>query len=881
MVAVFTSSMKHLWLWLLTTVVIFLINLPCAVASDSLIIASLRATNGSVEGVCLTTTIDASSLIGGVYKMSGNAQEKGFVVKLDPAGNIVWNTSLGSLLKSSRVNKILELASGDVLIMGRTIENSSPERSVPFVTRLNANGQLIWTKSLAEDLVITNNLKIAITAVSEGLGGDILIAATATGTLNGSNADHGIFVRLDINGNVVVNKLFVSYDGTFNNFIGVFLHKGKIFLFGFIIDNECPQLDTRAIYGLQLDYGSGNIVDTKRFCFGNTPTTLSYSVLRHNYRVEKIQNKFVLWGFLAEATSTNRNQLLVVFDESLAIEQSKSVYSSFLLAPRSQMKPDSAFNFHMISTRPGGYQYYSYFNLNGKVLTQMSRVSVPGIDYYLSEGGENVEVSGKRIRYFSNTSSTPFPSFEVVHQDLGFEAFESCSARDTSFPITVDPFTLYSSDLEFKSIEDNVVSVQPIVLTQTTLSLTISPLCADENVCNSIKISGPDTVCVVEGQVYYSASRNTKCNQALMWDVKATDIYTLTNINDSTIAVTFRGLGATTTKVKIYAYVGVDKAILDSLVITLVPPGNFLNPQFFLCPGDTIKLTPGNWFKMYQWQDGSSDSVFNVTKAGTYTVRFFSFCNAVQTKSITITEPPSLLNTARTVNLCNNDKLEIVPANGYSNYFWRAQEGLEVLADGKTARLSSITQDKTFRIEALAFPGCTISDSIQIKVKSPIKPDLGKDTALCQGKRLVLKPQPGFKSYLWNDGTTSSETVVSSPGTYRLNATDMNDCKSADTVIVSQIRCTQKINFPNAFTPDGNGLNDKFRPIISGELIYYDLKIYNRYGQVVFATRDIGTTWDGRLSQKMQPQGVFVWVCSYQFINEAMSVQHGTLTLSR
>jgi gliding motility-associated-like protein len=73
------------------------------------------------------------------------------------------------------------------------------------------------------------------------------------------------------------------------------------------------------------------------------------------------------------------------------------------------------------------------------------------------------------------------------------------------------------------------------------------------------------------------------------------------------------------------------------------------------------------------------------------------------------------------------------------------------------------------------------------------------------------------------------------------------------------------IYVPNAFTPDGNGLNDQFRPVVSGiYLDTYTMEIFDRWGEEVFKTTDVENGWDGRdHSDKVCESGVFSWIIHY------------------
>jgi gliding motility-associated-like protein len=85
---------------------------------------------------------------------------------------------------------------------------------------------------------------------------------------------------------------------------------------------------------------------------------------------------------------------------------------------------------------------------------------------------------------------------------------------------------------------------------------------------------------------------------------------------------------------------------------------------------------------------------------------------------------------------------------------------------------------------------------------------------------------------------------------------------------------------PSAFTPGGTA-NNLFRPIPVGIATFKYFRVYNRYGQLVYATAVSGNGWDGRVNGKLQEPGTFVWTAegiSYQGKN---IVRQGTVVLVR
>jgi gliding motility-associated-like protein len=90
------------------------------------------------------------------------------------------------------------------------------------------------------------------------------------------------------------------------------------------------------------------------------------------------------------------------------------------------------------------------------------------------------------------------------------------------------------------------------------------------------------------------------------------------------------------------------------------------------------------------------------------------------------------------------------------------------------------------------------------------------------------------------------------------------------------------IAVPSAFTPNNDGLNDNFGPHNAVKALNLDFKVFNRWGQLVFHSRDWRKKWDGKINGILQPTGVYVWMLSYTNRDTNQQVfQKGTVTLIR
>jgi gliding motility-associated-like protein len=98
----------------------------------------------------------------------------------------------------------------------------------------------------------------------------------------------------------------------------------------------------------------------------------------------------------------------------------------------------------------------------------------------------------------------------------------------------------------------------------------------------------------------------------------------------------------------------------------------------------------------------------------------------------------------------------------------------------------------------------------------------------------------------------------------KLQVTTPFGCIAADSLWISTDSCC-RMNFPNAFTPNGDGLNDIFRPDIyeKGHHVIKAFRIANRYGQIVFESLDEKHGWDGKFNGVPQDMDTYYWYCDY------------------
>lgn len=91
---------------------------------------------------------------------------------------------------------------------------------------------------------------------------------------------------------------------------------------------------------------------------------------------------------------------------------------------------------------------------------------------------------------------------------------------------------------------------------------------------------------------------------------------------------------------------------------------------------------------------------------------------------------------------------------------------------------------------------------------------------------------------------------------------------------------------PNSFTPDGDELNNTFKPVFTAgfDPYNYNMKIYNRWGELIFESKDVDYGWDGAYmgAKGLCQEGTYIWVIEFKLLNKDVRKRiNGHTTLIR
>ena len=144
----------------------------------------------------------------------------------------------------------------------------------------------------------------------------------------------------------------------------------------------------------------------------------------------------------------------------------------------------------------------------------------------------------------------------------------------------------------------------------------------------------------------------------------------------------------------------------------------------------------------------------------------------------------------------------------------------------------------------------------------------------------------GGVSYSWSpsDGLSCTDcrdpqVTISAPQSYYVTVTDANSCVSGDSVFVNVLN-VDAVYIPNAFSPNGDGINDEFR-ISGNNLQSCSILVYDRWGTKVFETSDLSAGWNGDYHGARSDAAVYVYRISVTLADGETRKFNGHLTLVR
>lgn len=302
-------------------------------------------------------------------------------------------------------------------------------------------------------------------------------------------------------------------------------------------------------------------------------------------------------------------------------------------------------------------------------------------------------------------------------------------------------------------------------------------------------------------------------------------------------------------------------------------PGVVLSSNTPVCEGGRILLTTGASGISYLWigPGGYTATTLpsyrdaTLAASGTYylVLEDNNGCKGTSQQRVTVLPSPTA-NAGNSQGICEGDSIRLNGSGGLT-YHWSPVESLRDSTSANTIAFPKVTTDYVLTVTNSS--GCTDTAQVTIRVNRKPVISAGPDKVLIVGNTVVLDGMGSGSdvTYSWtptdflNDPSLLRPTSnITHDTTYVLRATSTIGC--GETTDAMRIKVFADLYIPSAFTPNDDGRNDTW--FIESLAAYPGarLQVYNRYGELVFASTGLNARWDGRYQGAALPGGAYVYL---------------------
>ena len=323
----------------------------------------------------------------------------------------------------------------------------------------------------------------------------------------------------------------------------------------------------------------------------------------------------------------------------------------------------------------------------------------------------------------------------------------------------------------------------------------------------------------------------------------------------------------------------------DTIVLVQnAPPIVSLGSDTTLCIGSTLTLNDTSTNATFLWSTTTTTSSINITSSGRYWLQVTqNNCIGSDTISTTFVNPPPTFALGNDTAYCGNFTRTLSTGLGST---W---------STGVTGPVITVSAPGVYWAEVTNQCG-TSSDTIQL-YQNPIPlVSLGPDTTICADSSYVIPGVSSALSVVWTPATGLDDPGIIAP-TFKYSDSGSlsytvivtyDSTKCADTVrlTIGVESCESYIICPAAFSPNDDQNNDHYT-VFGNKIAEYDLRIYNRWGEMVFEDtnladlNDMSKGWDGKYHGKPQEVGVFVYYITATDDYKKHFSKKGNITLLR
>ncbi|MFT4154664.1 PKD domain-containing protein [Parafilimonas sp.] len=303
-----------------------------------------------------------------------------------------------------------------------------------------------------------------------------------------------------------------------------------------------------------------------------------------------------------------------------------------------------------------------------------------------------------------------------------------------------------------------------------------------------------------------------------------------------------------------------------------------------ICKTDTITLYPQSEALSYAWLESpSNNSLSNYyiknplaspdTTTTYYVTASLGHCQDSASVTVYVSAYPTVTVSADT-SICYGTTAQLYGSTDAEYFSWSPTSSL--INSNTLTPIAGPMDTTTYYLTVHGTPYCPkyVSDSVTVNVVPKLIINAGNDTTVVISQPLQFNVTGGdtaSDSYVWSPTTELSNSLIYNPVaiytatdpdsiSYTVKVTTAEGCTGSDEITVRIMKIAPDILVPSGFTPNSDNLNDLLKALPFGIKEFKFFNVYNRYGQLIFTTKQASKGWDGTLNGTPQGSGTYVYM---------------------
>ena len=308
---------------------------------------------------------------------------------------------------------------------------------------------------------------------------------------------------------------------------------------------------------------------------------------------------------------------------------------------------------------------------------------------------------------------------------------------------------------------------------------------------------------------------------------------------------------------------------IDSVFVTeqgiLTTTSSSTDPTCFgKCNGlASVSIAGGNGSYTYLWDDVNSQTNAIATGlcSGTYLVLIVDSLGCQATDTISLSEPSGLSVSIISGNSncgLSNGLATATILGGVQPYTFSWSNN-----SGNTSNAATNLESGTYLLITTDNNNCSMTETFTIDNGTDIEIELSGANITCAQPNgsieIITSGGTAPLTYQWSNGATIKDLEGINSGIYQVTVTDSNNCITTDSINIMD-ESNNCFNIPSGFTPNDDGTNDTWNIRGASKFPTISVKVFNRWGTLIFSSKGYNTPWDGTYNGKDLPAAVYYYI---------------------